>query len=91
MELSPKIGEYYELGYSSGIVEEVGEGVKTFQRRFCSMVVVVLLLMLKNIVPENLMIKTKLKKNLSFTLLLPWGNSYARCKEDQKLVLVKQL
>ena len=63
--VSRKLGEFYELGYSSaGLVEKVGEGVKNFSAGdlvacsgggFASHAE-------KILVPENLVVKTKKKK-----------------------------
>ena len=65
--VSRKLGEFYELGYSSaGLVEKVGEGVKNFSAGdlvacsgggFASHAE-------KILVPENLVVKTKKKENL---------------------------
>ena len=75
--VSRKLGEYYELGYSSsGIVEEVGEGVKNFSRGdlvaccgggFASHAE-------KILVPENLVVKTKRKENLSLYSTVALGS-----------------
>ena len=75
--VSRKLGEYYELGYSSsGIVEEVGEGVKNFSKGdlvaccgggFASHAERIL-------VPENLVVKTKLRENLSFYSTVALGS-----------------
>tara|TARA_B100000989_G_scaffold259305_1_gene209440 strand:+ start:417 stop:2534 length:2118 start_codon:yes stop_codon:yes gene_type:complete len=75
--VSRKLGEYYELGYSSsGIIEEVGEGVKNFSRGdlvaccgggFASHAE-------KILVPENLVIKTKRKENLSLYSTVALGS-----------------
>ena len=75
--VSRKLGEYYELGYSSsGIVEEVGEGVKNFSKGdlvacsgggFASHAE-------KILVPENLVVKTNLKENLSLYSTVALGS-----------------
>ena len=75
--VSRKLGEYYELGYSSsGIVEEVGEGVKNFSKGdlvaccgggFASHAERIL-------VPENLVVKTKLRENLSLYSTVALGS-----------------
>ena len=83
--ISRKLGEFYELGYSSaGIVEKVGEGIKNFSRGdlvactgggFASHAE-------KILVPENLVLKLKKKKKFSSLLNCCLGiYCYACCKE----------
>jgi polar amino acid transport system substrate-binding protein len=72
--ISRKLGEFYELGYSSaGIVEKVGEGVKNFSKGdlvactgggFASHAE-------KILVPENLVVRVKKKKIYHFIQQLP--------------------
>ena len=75
--VSRKLTEFYELGYSSsGIVEKVGEGVKNFSKGdlvaccgggFASHAE-------KILVPENLVVKTKRKENLSLYSTVALGS-----------------
>jgi predicted dehydrogenase/threonine dehydrogenase-like Zn-dependent dehydrogenase len=75
--ISRKLGEFYELGYSSaGIVEKVGEGVKNFSKGdlvactgggFASHAE-------KILVPENLVVRVKKKENLSFYSTVALGS-----------------
>ena len=75
--VSRKLAEFYELGYSSaGIVEKVGEGVKNFSKGdlvacsgggFASHAE-------KILVPENLVVKTKRKENLSLYSTVALGS-----------------
>ena len=75
--ISRKLGEFYELGYSSaGIVEKVGEGIKNFSRGdlvactgggFASHAE-------KILVPENLVVKVKKKKNLALYSTVALGS-----------------
>ena len=67
--VSRRLGEFYELGYSSaGIVEKVGEGVNNFAKGdlvactgggFASHAE-------KILVPENLIVRVKKKRKLNF-------------------------
>ena len=75
--VSRKLAEFYELGYSSsGIIEKVGEGVKNFSKGdlvacsgggFASHAE-------KILVPENLVVKTKRKENLSLYSTVALGS-----------------
>ena len=75
--VSRKLAEFYELGYSSsGIVEKVGKGVKNFSKGdlvacsgggFASHAE-------KILVPENFVVKTKRKENLSLYSTVALGS-----------------